>query len=220
MARFNCGYNGIFYNLPWRKWMLAKLRPLYNKFMVPIGKASLKLGFTPDMWTLFSLFAALLAGIFLMQGRIWWGFVLSLIMFGGDMLDGATARARGHLNRFGTVFDHVIDRYAEFIILGGLLIGSQISSPAAIFCISGMVMASYVRAVAESAGGLQDCAVGITGRLEKLLLIYLALILLAVGWKTIAEYLFWLVGLLSHITALQRLLFARKKIFESSSDAS
>jgi phosphatidylglycerophosphate synthase len=169
---------------------------------------------------LFSLFSAFAAGILLYQGRIWGGFVLSLIMFGGDMMDGATARARGILTKFGTVFDHVIDRYAEFLILGGLLFGGYISGFTAIFCISGMVMASYVRAVAESAGGLQDCTVGIAGRLEKLILIWLAMVFIGIGWKNYAEYLFWLVGLLSHITAVQRLLFARRKIFESSADAS
>jgi phosphatidylglycerophosphate synthase len=200
--------------------MLAKLRPLYNKLMIPMGKASIKLGFTPDAWTLFSLFAALLAGILLIQGRVWWGFFLSIVMFGGDMMDGATARAKGNPSKFGTVFDHVIDRYAEFFIIGGLLIGGQTSGLAAIFCISGMIMASYVRAVAESAGGLQDCAVGFAGRLEKLILIWLALIFLGVGWRNYATFIFWLVGLLSHITAIQRLLYARLEILRSSSDAS
>jgi phosphatidylglycerophosphate synthase len=196
--------------------MLAKLRPLYNKFMIPMGKASLKMGFTADIWTLFSLFAAFLASILLIQGRIWWGFGLSLVMFAGDMMDGATARAKGTLSKFGTVLDHVVDRYAEFIIIGGLLIGGHISSAVAIFCISGMIMASYVRAAAESAGGLEDCAVGIAGRLEKLILIWLAMVFLAVGWRIYAEVLLCIVGILSHITAIQRLLFARSKIINSS----
>jgi phosphatidylglycerophosphate synthase len=200
--------------------MLAKLRPLYNKFMIPAGNASVRLGVTPDMWTLFSLFSAFVAGLFLYKGWIWWGFVLSLIMFGGDMMDGATARAKGNMTKFGTVFDHVIDRYAEFFILGGLLFGGYISGLTAIFCISGMVMASYVRAVAESAGGLEDCTVGFAGRLEKLILIWLAMVFIGVGWKVPAQYLFWLVGLLSHITAVQRLLFSRRKILESRADAS
>ena len=199
--------------------MLAKLRPLYNKFMIPMGKASLKIGFTADMWTLFSLFAAFLAGILLIQGRIWWGFGLSLVMFAGDMMDGATARAKGTLSKFGTVLDHVVDRYAEFIIIGGLLIGGHISGAVAIFCISGMIMASYVRAAAESAGGLEDCAVGFAGRLEKLILIWLALVFLGVGWKVYAGYLFLLVGLLSHVTAIQRMFYARSKIVGSSIDA-
>jgi hypothetical protein len=73
--------------------------------------------------------------------------------------------------------------------------------------------------VAESAGGLQDCVVGFAGRLEKLILIYLALIMLGVGLKNITEYIFWFVGLLSHITAFQRLLFTRAKILGTSKDS-
>ena len=200
--------------------MLSKLRPIYNEFMVPFGRASIKMGFTPDAWTIFSLIAALLSGLMLAQGRFWWGFALSLVMFAGDMMDGATARARGITNKFGTVLDHVVDRYVEFIIVGGLLIGGWLSPFGAIFSSSGIVMASYVRAKAESAGGLQECVVGIAGRLEKILIIYAALIFFGLGLRIVAEYAFWFVGLISHITALQRLVYTRSRILSSQSETS
>lgn len=199
--------------------MLARLRPLYNKIVIPIGKASAKLGFTPDFWTLFSLIAALLSGVMLARGDFWWGLALVIVMYLADMLDGATARAKGTTSRFGTVFDHVIDRYAEFIVIGGLAIGGWITPAAAMFSSSGIIMASYVRAKAESAGGVRECTVGIAGRAEKLILTYGAIILLGFGVQNIAEYLIWLVGLISHITALQRLLYARSMILKETAQA-
>ena len=197
--------------------MLARLRPIYNKIVIPIGKASLKVGFTPNFWTLFSFSSAIIAGYLLYKGQFWWGLVFVIVIFLADMMDGATARAGGTSNAFGTVLDHVVDRYAEFIVISGLLLGGWISPAAAMFSSSGMIMASYVRAKAESAGGLSECTVGIAGRAEKLILTYGAIILLAIGYNNIAEILIWIIGVISHITALQRLLFARKEINAASS---
>ena len=47
--------------------LAANFRELWNKFILSFGKASRKLGLTPNFWTLFSLFMAFLAGITLYQ---------------------------------------------------------------------------------------------------------------------------------------------------------
>jgi CDP-diacylglycerol--glycerol-3-phosphate 3-phosphatidyltransferase/archaetidylinositol phosphate synthase len=191
--------------------MLARLRPIYNQYILPLGKLSHKIGFTANFWTLFGLVMSIIAGILLGYHIFWWGLLFSVLMFVGDMLDGATARAAGTSGRFGMVFDHVIDRYAEMFLISGLLIGKSINSFSAMFSISGMIMASYVRAKAESAGGLRNCTVGIAGRAEKLFIIYVAIFLLALG-VDIMSPLLWLVGFISHYTAIERLLYAKKKI--------
>jgi phosphatidylglycerophosphate synthase len=129
-----------------------------------------------------------------------------------DVLDGATARASETAGPFGTVLDHTVDRYAEFLLLGGLLVGGWVSGGALLFCVTGMIMASYVRAKAESAGGLEDCVVGITGRAEKLVLFYIAVAALGFGYPVFAEILVWIIGGLSHFTALQRLHYTRMRI--------
>lgn len=194
--------------------MLARLRPLYNKLIAPIGNFSHKLGLTADFWTLISLLFAIAAGIMLWRDQYWAGLVLSILMYIADGLDGATARASGKTSGFGTVFDHTVDRYAEFILIGGLLLGGGISNFTAILSASGMVMASYVRAKAESAAGITDCTVGIAGRAEKLILMYLGFIFLGVNLPTLAEAAFILIGIISHITAIQRLLYARAQIMQ------
>jgi phosphatidylglycerophosphate synthase len=189
--------------------MLARLRPIYNKIIAPIGRFSCRLGFTADLWTTISLLFAFAAGYMLSQEQYWAGLALGIIMYLADGLDGATARASGKANGFGTVFDHTVDRYAEFILIGGLLLGGGISPFAAILCISGMIMASYVRAKAEASAGISDCTVGIAGRAEKLILSFLGIIFLGVNLANLAEYTFIIIGIISHITAIQRLLFTR-----------
>jgi CDP-diacylglycerol--glycerol-3-phosphate 3-phosphatidyltransferase/archaetidylinositol phosphate synthase len=183
---------------------------------MPLGKASVSLKLSPDFWTLFSLFASILGGVFLYLGQFWWGLALIIIMFVADVLDGATARASGNLSKFGTVFDHVIDRYAEFVVIGGLIVGAWISPFVGVFAISGIIMASYVRAKAESAGGLKDCTVGIAGRAEKLILTYGSIVFLGLGLPLWANIMLGLVGLISHITAVQRLLYTKAVIKSES----
>jgi len=196
--------------------MLARLRPFYNKIIAPIGNFSYKIGLTADFWTLISLLFAIAAGVMLWQDQYWAGLVLGILMYIADGLDGATARASGKTSGFGTVFDHTVDRYAEFILIGGLLLGGGISNFTAILTASGMIMASYVRAVAESAAGLPECTVGIAGRAEKLILLYLGFIFLGVNLPRLAEYAFILIGVISHITAIQRLLYTRAQMIQKT----
>ena len=196
--------------------MLAKLRPFYNQFVLPLGKFSASIGLNPDFWTFFSLLVSVVAGYLLSLGLFWWGLAAVVVMFAADALDGATARAIGRSNRFGTVLDHSVDRYAEFFVIGGLLVGGWISPLLAMFTASGVVMASYVRAKAESAGGLQDCTVGIAGRAEKLFLTYGAIALMGLGIFSAAEILLWIVGITEIITAIQRLWYTRSQLLRST----
>lgn len=193
--------------------MLANLlRPSWNKFVQGFGMLSARIGITPDMWTLFSLVMAIFSAYLLAKGHLWSGLVLSFFMLMADAFDGATARALGSSSTFGMILDHVVDRYAEFIIFSGLLLGKWFSSSAVLFAISGMLMASYVRAKAESTCDIKACTVGMAGRVEKLLLTYGAIALLAINLDTFAEMTVWGIGLISHITAIQRLFYARSQL--------
>ncbi len=192
--------------------MLSHFRLEYEKFSLIFGRVSMRAGLSPDFWTFFSLASSLVAAYFLMQHQYWLGLLFVIVMNLADMLDGATARASGKGTKFGSVLDHVVDRYAEFIVFAGLIAGGSVSPLMGMFIISGVIMASYVRAKAESKGGLQNCVVGIAGREEKLILMMLSFVVFALGYPTIAVILLFIAGLISHITAVQRLLYARQLI--------
>lgn len=193
--------------------ILARFRALYEQTTLPLGRICLRFGLTPDMLTLISLAVGALAAYMIASGAFLWGILAILLMGLADMLDGATARAGGTANPYGTVFDHVVDRYAEFMILLGAMLSGAIAPGWAMFALFGMVMASYVRARAESTGLVASCNVGFAGRQEKLALLIVGLALQPfypdlglLQWATIA------VGVLSHITAVQRLLYTRRVI--------
>jgi phosphatidylglycerophosphate synthase len=129
-----------------------------------------------------------------------------------DMFDGAVARASNRVTRFGATFDHVIDRYAEFFIVIGVILGSYTDWLWGVFALFSMLMASFTRAKAESVGGLKSCTVGIAERQEKLIIIIGASIITPLLPSIqILNYAMILVGILSSITVIQRLDYTWKE---------
>jgi phosphatidylglycerophosphate synthase len=98
----------------------------------------------------------------------------------------------------------VLDRYAEFFVIFGMVYSGYVAWTVGIFSLIGMLMASFTRAKAESVGGLKSCTVGVAERQEKLLLL-IGGSLITPFYQPILEYVVLLVGVLSHITVLQRL---------------
>jgi len=186
--------------------LLGRFREKYESAMLPVGKALGDLGVSPNALSILAAVVGLAAGLLYYQGSLVIG---ALVLLGSaflDVLDGAVARAGGKASRFGAVLDHVLDRYVEYIIVIGIVAGGFVSWFWGIFALIGMLLASYSRAAAESVGGLDSCTIGIAERQEKLLLI-LAGSALALVWSDALQYAMILVGLISHVTVGQRLLY-------------
>lgn len=193
-------------------------RQFYEEYSLVLGKVCLKLGLTPNMLTGLSLICALVSGIFFWKSELWWGVIFMLATAFTDMLDGSTARAGNLGTVFGGILDHVSDRYGEFFILAGITMSGAVHPGWGLFALFSMLIASYTRAAAESIGKLENCAVGIVGRLEKFLLIMGGSIIEVYlptgtwprgGWL---EFALIIVGVTSLITAIQRLVYTKKKL--------
>jgi len=111
-----------------------------------------------------------------------------------------------------------------------------------VFSLFGMIMASFSRAKAESVGGMENCSVGIAERQEKLILTFAGILLLALpstniwldflallpagimdlfvaaGIANILTLCIVIVGILSHITVVQRLVYAHKVILQTEGE--
>ena len=189
--------------------MLGKLRAKYEVAMRPIGLRLGKAGVRPNTITTVSLLISFLAAAAYFQGSPLLGAV-GLVAAGlVDMLDGAVARATGSATRFGAVYDHVLDRYAEFAVLLGMGLGGLVDWSWIVFGLFGMVMASYTRAKAESVGGLSSCTVGIAERQEKIALLLVGSLFqpfISIALTAAVA----IAGLLSHVTVIQRLWYTFK----------
>ena len=223
----------------WRNFKL-KTRGAYKKITEPMGKFFGKLNISPNTITMISgLFAIATATMYSLNGRVgtfefWWliGFALSITTGFIDVIDGSVARATGKTTMFGKVLDPVMDRFAEFCFLIGISIGVYTFEPLeslwppiatipvaawCLFSFAGMIFASYARARGESVARVNVESVGIIERREKLLILFLGNILYY--WFNVALIIaIVLVGILSFITTIQRMVYIRKLMMEIESE--
>ncbi len=188
---------------------LQQNRQKYEAWGQIIAKYVSRIGLTPNQLTILSLIAAIGAAVAIAYHNLFWMLVGLALVWLFDMLDGNVARATGKATQFGGLFDHVIDRYAEMVLLVGVMLSDLVAPVWVVLSLFGMVMASYTRARAESKPAMENCNVGLAGRLEKLIILVVGLVLELGG--IVEGTLVWaviLIGLISHITVWQRLRYS------------
>jgi phosphatidylglycerophosphate synthase len=187
-------------------------RASYEAFSIPYGRVRLKLGLTPNILTVLGLITAGGAAAAFWQERFILGVFLMLVTSLLDMLDGATARAGNLGTVFGAVLDHNVDRVGEFLIILGIVLSGHVHPGWGMFALFGMWSASYARAVAESIGKMKTCAVGFVGRLEKFVVILAGAVFEVFYPMKALQIALVMVGAISFITTIQRLIFAHKEL--------
>lgn len=178
----------------------------------PLEQVAIRFRVHPDVLSLGGLVMAVLAAFAFARG--WFALGGWLIVMGGtfDILDGRVARATGKANAAGAFLDSVLDRYADFFLLLGLVLfyGSGAGLYLGLAALLGTFVVSYARARAEGLGA--ECRDGLLQRAERMLFLASAGILTPiVGWLTGVAYgslmLYVLGGLavFTNLTALGRL---------------
>jgi CDP-diacylglycerol--glycerol-3-phosphate 3-phosphatidyltransferase len=153
-----------------------------------------------------------LAAWLITQDELIWAGVVFLFFSLLDLVDGAVARATGLASPFGAVFDAVLDRASEALVLAacGWYFadrGEQIQAGFAYAAIFGSVAVSYMRARAEVVGvPMRD---GLFRRQERVAL--LAVGLFFNGLTVVVGIL----AVLANFTALQRFWMLRSAILRS-----
>jgi CDP-diacylglycerol--glycerol-3-phosphate 3-phosphatidyltransferase len=185
---------------------LDKAKQAFRAGVIPLGRFLVRMGLTPNQITYLGVLLSLGAGVFIYRCDL--GLGLLFFALGGccDFLDGAVARAGRGPSRIGSFLDSTLDRYAEMFVYIGLMgcflkRDAQGAALGAVLAMSGSFLVSYARAKAESLG--YECTRGIAQRPERLILIGVGLLL---GGKVL-PWVVWAVALMSHLTALQRLVF-------------
>ncbi len=168
----------------------------------PLSRLLANLGIQPNLLSMIGFFAASAAGAAVAAGYISHGGLLFLVSGPFDALDGALARTAGLESRFGAFLDSFIDRYSEAVVLFGILYWATVHDHHVLVFLTfltvvGSIMVSYARARAEGLG--ISCKVGLFTRLERFIVLTLALI---------SQQLFvgmFILALLTNFTALQRM---------------
>ena len=171
-----------------------------------IGRTVGGLGITPNMISLFGFFGNVLAAGLIAREELLWAGLVYLFFSALDMVDGAVARATGLASPFGAVFDAVLDRASEALVLAacGWYFadrGEQIQAAVAYAAIFGSIAVSYMRARAEVVG--LSMREGLFRRQERVALLTLGLLLNGL------TVVIGILALLANFTALQRFWMLR-----------
>lgn len=150
-------------------------RAAYTKLSVPVAKAALRMGLTPDTVTIIGTAGSVLAALTLYPaGHLFIGWLVIWFFVLADMLDGAMARQLGGGTRFGSVLDATCDRISDGAVFCGLLwwaaFGLHSSSlvVAILICLVTSQVISYIKARAEASG--LDGGGGLIERPERLVI--------------------------------------------------
>lgn len=196
--------------------MLTTIKPVVEKTLQPVAR--LLKNVDPNAISLLGLIFPVLFFLCVMNELYW----LALVMFvfnGVDLLDGMVARASGKVTAFGGFLDSTIDRFADCAVIAAFgfagIVGWNIVLP----LIVASFMISYIRSRTELAAmGQLKAAVGLIERTERLIAVFLALLLYIIFpdftlWSlNIAGLVFALLTVLSVYTVGQRVAFAYKHL--------
>lgn len=182
---------------------------LPQNFQHKIGSTVGGLGITPNMISLFGVAGNLFAAWLITQEELVWAGIVYLVFSALDLVDGAVARATGLASPFGAVFDAVLDRTSEAVVLAACAWyfaerGENWQVAAAYAALFGSIAVSYMRARAEVVG--LSMREGLFRRQERVALLGLGL--LFNGLTVVITVL----AVLSNITALQRFWMIRQGI--------
>jgi len=198
---------------------LDRLRPLAERGLDPFVGAADRIGLTPDGVSVVAIgFAALAGGAYAVAGTELWGIGpvptlypvgAAFVLLNGwmDLVDGALARRQGVDSVSGDLLDHVLDRYADVVVIAGLAAGAE-AYLLGFLAVTGVLMTSYLGTQAQAVG-LDRVYGGLVGRADRLAIIGIVTALSPVVAGSVAGYspVGWLLGFLAvvgHLTALQR----------------
>ncbi|GAB3318576.1 CDP-alcohol phosphatidyltransferase family protein [Haloplanus salinarum] len=189
---------------------LDRLRPVAELLLDPMVAAADRIGLTPDGVSVVAFgFALAAAGGFYLATPL--GYLLGAlcVLANGwlDLLDGALARTQNVDSRAGDLLDHVLDRYADIVLVVGLAAGVD-RYGLGLLAVTGVLMTSYLGTQIQAVGLGREYG-GLVGRADRLALVGVMGVVAAVvtdplGPLSVVGWLLVLFAVVGHLTALQR----------------
>ncbi len=161
--------------------VLSRLRPHADRLITPFAKFLGK-AVKPDAISWIAFLFAVLASFVMaitryVNPKVAWMF---LILFSAfviinaylDGLDGVLARLTQQDSKKGDLLDHVLDRYADIFIFGGIVFSPYCNDILGLIAIIGILLTSYMGTQAQAIG-VGRVYGGLLGRGERLVVIVL-----------------------------------------------
>lgn len=195
------------------KGLLTKFKQRVQLQLTSVAKSLHNLGLSPNHVSILGIILAVLSAITYWQWQLNSLLLIlaPLLMLASgllDALDGALARTYGEATNFGEFFDSLLDRYADTVILCGIILGGLTELSWGLAALVGSLLVSYARARAEAAGVKME-SVGLAERAERIVLLALASFLSFV-WLDALCWGVLVLAVLTNLTVIQRAIYFRK----------
>jgi archaetidylinositol phosphate synthase len=205
---------------------ITALRPRFIRYMEPVAEAFVRIGITPNQISLLSLLfgitcAVCYAGRYFLPGSVF--LLLSALL---DLIDGIVARKTGHQTKFGAIFDWIVDKYVDVLVLlgvglSGIAIVSQVLPVPDTFnfavvavAIIGSLMNTFIKPVVYAEVGFKERVegkiedplegVGFFGRPETLLVLLIGGI---IGYIWVSVII---IAICTNLSAIQRIFYLHR----------
>jgi CDP-diacylglycerol--glycerol-3-phosphate 3-phosphatidyltransferase len=181
----------------------------------PVARRLLRMGVSPNAVTVAGTIGVLIGSLgFGARGHLVAGALIVTFFALTDLLDGTMARMRGGSTRFGAFLDSSMDRVADGAVFGAVTYwlaaqADRAGVAAALLCLVGGQLVSYVKARAEGLG--MTCNVGIAERTERLIVVGVGGLLAGFGLTWALPAALWLLAVLSFVTVGQRIAHVRRQ---------
>ncbi|UCE37383.1 MAG: CDP-alcohol phosphatidyltransferase family protein [Thermoplasmata archaeon] len=193
--------------------VLNNYRSSADPFLLPLAKRLRRVNPNTITWVAFIF--AVLAGIIFYLSYIWLLLLAVLcIIFNAlfDALDGKVAKLTNKTSKRGDFLDHTLDRYADVIIIGGIMLSVHCDWFIGLLAMLGVILASYMGTQAQALGCGRDYG-GILGRADRLVVLIIVPLIQLLAYITLngkiwlftpMEYAMIWFAIAGHITAVQR----------------
>jgi archaetidylinositol phosphate synthase len=143
--------------------------------MDPVARAMVKVH--PNTISFMAIVLAAVAGVMLYFSFDHWvllpiSAVVVLVSGFLDGLDGKVARLAGIADRRGDFLDHVLDRYADMLMIGGVAVSAWCSPYLGMMALIGVLLTSYMGTQAQAVGAKRMYA-GLLGRADRIVLSFI-----------------------------------------------
>lgn len=202
---------------------ITGLRPRCIHYLSPVAAAFARIGFSPNQISVLSLLFGFLCAYLFIERQFLAGSVMLFISAVLDLTDGSVARTTHKETRFGAVFDWIVDKYVDAIVILGIglsgvpVISQFIAVPQIVdfgivtIAIIGSLMNTFIKPVVYAEIGFKERiegkiddpleGVGFFGRPETLLVIGLGGIS---GFISVAVIL---IAICTNLSAVQRIIY-------------
>jgi len=172
-----------------------------------------QIGLTPNLASALGILTALISAFLYWSSKFYpsnliAAFLFLLISGFFDALDGVIARLYGRVTVFGGFLDSMLDRYADALVLTGIILGGFGDPFWGFLALIGSLLVSYSRARAEAAGIKME-TIGLAERAERIIILVIASLLTLI-WSDALRWSIVLLAGLTNLTVLQRAVYFRK----------